>query len=112
MRDDPSTRLARGRRGLVKGIPGRRGLRKYPVDTFENAVLADGVAPDKVYPIDQDRAFKSLDKIRKDVAVWWSGGAQTSQLLKTGELDICVTWNGRAQAAIDEGGPEIGRAHV
>jgi putative spermidine/putrescine transport system substrate-binding protein len=89
----------------VKGIPGRRGLRKYPVDTLENAVLADGVAPDKVYPIDIDRAFKSLDKIKKDVAVWWSGGAQSSQLLKTGELDMCVTWNGRAQAVIDEGGP-------
>lgn len=89
----------------AKGFPGRRGLRKYPVDSFEPALMADGVAPDKVYPIDMDRAFKSLDKIKKDVAVWWTGGAQSSQLIKTGELDMAVMWNGRAQAVIDEGAP-------
>ena len=89
----------------MKGIPGRRALRKYPVDSLEPALMADGVANDKVYPLDLDRAFKSLDKIKKDVAVWWSGGAQSSQLLKVGEVDMCVAWNGRAQAVIDEGAP-------
>ena len=89
----------------VKGFPGRRALRKYPVDSLEPALMADGVPNDKVYPLDADRAFKSLDKIKKDVAVWWSGGAQSSQLLKTGEVDMCVAWNGRAQAVIDEGAP-------
>lgn len=89
----------------VKGIPGRRGMRKYPHDTLEEALLADGVPGDKLYPLDIDRAFNSLAKIKKDVAIWWTGGAQTSQMLKTGEVDMCVTWNGRAQAAADEGGP-------
>ncbi|MFO0996595.1 MAG: ABC transporter substrate-binding protein [Alphaproteobacteria bacterium] len=89
----------------IRGIAGRRGLRKFPQETLEEALLADGVARDKVYPIDMDRAFKSLDKIKKDVAIWWTGGAQTSQLLKTGELDMCTCWNGRAQAVIDEGAP-------
>ncbi|MFO0996331.1 MAG: polyamine ABC transporter substrate-binding protein [Alphaproteobacteria bacterium] len=89
----------------VKGIPGRRGMRKYPVDTIEPALLADGVTPDKLYPLDMDRAFKSLDKIKKDMTVWWSGGAQSSQLLKSGELDMCVAWNGRAQTVMDEGAP-------
>ena len=95
----------------VKGIPGRRGLRKYPVDTLENAVLADGVAADKVYPIDQDRAFKSLDKIKKDVAVWWDQGAQASQMLKTNEVDILPCWNGRIQAVIDEVFSEYAATH-
>jgi len=89
----------------VKGFPGRRAIRKHPFDTVEEALLADGVPKDKVYPCDVDRAFRSLDKIKKDVAVWWTGGAQTSQLLKTGEVDICPTWNGRVQAAIDDGAP-------
>lgn len=89
----------------VKGIPGRRGMRKFPQEVLEEALLADGVAPDKLYPLDVDRAFKSLTKLKKDVAIWWSGGAQTSQMLKTGELDMCTCWNGRAQAAIDEGAP-------
>ena len=86
------------------GIPGRRGMRKYPQDTLEEALMADGVPGDKIYPIDFDRAFKSLEKIKKDVAIWWTGGAQASQLLKTGEVDMCATWSARVQSAIDNGG--------
>ena len=48
----------------VKDIPGRRGLRKHPFDTIEEALMADGVATDKVYPCDIDRALASLDKIK------------------------------------------------
>jgi putative spermidine/putrescine transport system substrate-binding protein len=88
-----------------KEFPGRRALRKAPQDTLEQALLADGVAPDKLYPLDLDRAFKSLDRLKKDVQIWWTGGAQTSQILKTREVDLCPTWNARAQAAIDEGAP-------
>ena len=89
----------------VKGFPGRRAMRKHPFDTIEQALIADGVPLNKLYPLDFDRAFKKLDTIKKDIAVWWTGGAQTSQMLKSGEVDICPTWNGRAQAAIDEGAP-------
>lgn len=89
----------------VKDFPGRRCLRKHPIDSMEQALLADGVAPDKLYPLDADRAFKKLDQIKKDVQIWWTGGAQASQLLKTGEVDVLATWNGRSQAAIDDGAP-------
>lgn len=89
----------------VKDFPGRRSLRKHPQDTLEQALLADGVPGDKLYPLDLDRAFKSLDRLKKDVQIWWTGGAQTSQMLKTREVDLCPTWNARAQAAIDEGAP-------
>jgi len=67
--------------------------------------MADGVAAKDIYPIDADRAFKKLDQIKSAVDVWWTGGAQTSQLLKTGEVDMLYTWNGRAQVAIDDGAP-------
>lgn len=91
----------------LKGHPGRRCLRKHPFDTMEIALMADGVPADvrKLYPIDWERAYKSLDRIKKDVAVWWTGGAQTSQLLKTGEVDVLFTWNGRAQVAVDDNAP-------
>ena len=89
----------------VKKFPGRRSMRKHPFDTIEQALLADGVPREKLYPLDFDRAFKKLDTIKKDIAVWWTGGAQTSQLLKSGEVDICACWNARAQAAIDDGAP-------
>ena len=89
----------------VKAFPGRRALRRNPMETLEYALLADGVAPSALYPLDVDRAFRALDRIKKDVAVWWTSGAQTSQLLKSGEVDLCPTWNARAQVVTDEGGP-------
>jgi putative spermidine/putrescine transport system substrate-binding protein len=89
----------------VKEFPGRRAFRNHPFDTIEEALMADGVPTDKVYPCDFDRAFKSLDKLKKDVAVWWTSGAQTTQMLKTAEVDMLPTWNARAQAAIDDGAP-------
>ena len=89
----------------VKGVPGLRAIRKHPFDTIEAALMADGVDPKDLYPLDFDRAFKSLDRIKDDVKIWWTGGAQTSQLLKSGEIDCLFTWNGRAQVAIDDGAP-------
>lgn len=67
--------------------------------------MADGVAAKDLYPLDVDRAFKKLDELKPHVDIWWTGGAQTSQLLKTGEVDLMYTWNGRAQVAIDDGAP-------
>jgi putative spermidine/putrescine transport system substrate-binding protein len=89
----------------VEKFPGRRAMRRSPIDSLEEALLADGVAPDKLYPLDVDRAFKKLDQIKKHVAVWWTGGAQTTQLLQSGEVDLIPTWNARAQTVIDAGGP-------
>lgn len=87
----------------VKALPGRRALRRNPMETLEYALLADGVPPNTLYPLDVDRAFRALDRIKKDISVWWTSGAQTSQLLKSGEVDFCPTWNARAQVVADEG---------
>jgi putative spermidine/putrescine transport system substrate-binding protein len=89
----------------TKKFPGRRSLSKNAIDTLEQALLADGVAPDKLYPLDIPRALKRLDEIRSAVTIWWTGGAQASQMLKTGEVDLVATWNARAQAPIDDGAP-------
>jgi putative spermidine/putrescine transport system substrate-binding protein len=53
----------------VRRFPGPRSLRNHPVDNLEFALLADGAAMDKLYPIDMDRAFRKLDEIRQHVAV-------------------------------------------
>lgn len=86
-------------------FPGRRSLRKNPIDTLEQALMADGVAPADLYPLDVDRAFAKLDEIKTKIDVWWTGGAQTSQLMQSGEVDMCAGWNARLQAAIDTGAP-------
>lgn len=91
----------------VQKFPGRRCLRRNPLDTLEQALMADGVPIDKLYPMDLDRAFRSLDRIKKHISVWWTGGAQSMQLIQSGEVDMISAWNGRAQAAIDGGAPVV-----
>ena len=89
----------------VKGFPGRRALGKFAQDTLTQALLADGGDSKALDPFDLDRAFRSLDRIKPHVSVWWGSGAQSSQLLQSGEVDFCPTWNGRAQVAIKAGAP-------
>ena len=42
---------------------------------------------------------------KPDVAVWWNSGAQATQLLSSGEVDMIATWVSRPQQAIMEGAP-------
>lgn len=86
-------------------FPGRRALRKLPIDTLEIAALASGVSPAKLYPIDTDRSFKQLDLIKPKTAAWWTAGAQATQMLVTGEADMVPTWVTRVAAASDTGAP-------
>ncbi len=87
----------------VQDIPGRRALRKHPFDTIEEALMADGVPADKVYPCDVDRALAKLDRIKPAVDVWWTSGAQVEQMLGSGEVDMVATWVSRAQSAAANG---------
>lgn len=87
----------------IKKFPGRRALRNHPLATLEAALMADGVAPDKLYPLDVDRAFKKLEQIKPSITVWWTSGAQSAQLLNDGEVDMVMAWNGRVSALIKEG---------
>ena len=89
----------------VEKFPGRRGLFKDAQGPVEVALMADGVPADKLYPLDLDRAFKMLDKIKSSVAVWWTSGAQNTQILQNGEVDLTDTWSARAFAAADSGAP-------
>ena len=87
----------------VKKFPGRRALRNHPIATLEAALMADGVALDKLYPLDVDRAFRKLEEIKPNITVWWTSGAQSAQLLNDGEVDMVMAWNGRVSALTKEG---------
>jgi putative spermidine/putrescine transport system substrate-binding protein len=76
-------------------FPGRRGLADYAAFTVPIALLADGVAPADLYPLDVDRAFNFLEKNKDKVAIWWEAGAQPPELLASGELDYSMVWSGR-----------------
>jgi putative spermidine/putrescine transport system substrate-binding protein len=87
----------------VENFPGPRALQKGPWGNLEFALLADGVPIDKLYPIDVERAFKVLSKIKPHVKVWWESGAQPVQLLNDKEVDMTSIWNGRIYMMIKEG---------
>ncbi|MCK1397040.1 extracellular solute-binding protein [Bradyrhizobium sp. 4] len=60
----------------IKNFPGRRALPRIVDEVLELALLADGVTPSKLYPLDVDRAFKALDRIKPYVKVWFDATAR------------------------------------
>lgn len=88
-------------------LPGKRTFYKWSAPgVIEAALLADGVAAEDLYPLDLDRAFAKLDTIKDDI-IWWSSGAQSQQLLASGEAPIGFFWNGRL-AALEQDGMPVG----
>ena len=92
-------------------IPGKRSLEKKALNNLEWALLADGVSSDAIYdtldtPEGLDRAFAKLATI-KDQVVWWTRGAQPTQLLADGEVVVASAYNGRLFSAIEEEGQPI-----
>jgi putative spermidine/putrescine transport system substrate-binding protein len=89
----------------VEKFPGGRSLQRYAARVLPIALLADGVAVKDLYPLDVDRAFASLDRIKEHVRVWWTAGAQSTQILRDGEIDLIGIWHGRYFEAEKAGAP-------
>lgn len=84
-------------------FPGSRAVWKYAASgIFETALIADGVKPEDLYPIDVERALKKLDTIKADI-VWWESGSQSEQLLSSGEASMALVWIGRALNVAEKG---------
>jgi putative spermidine/putrescine transport system substrate-binding protein len=80
-------------------IPGKRGAWDYSEGgMFEFALMADGVAPDQLYPLDLPRATAKLDTIKDDI-VFWGSGAESQELIGSGEVAMTMIWNGRGWSA-------------
>ncbi|MER8542943.1 ABC transporter substrate-binding protein [Mesorhizobium sp. M1334] len=92
-----------GVRTLVSGQYGSEG-------PWEEALLADGVPADQLYPMDIDRIFASLDKIKPHIRKWWGSGSEIQQMLHDKAVDIAQSYDGRALLLVDQGAPtEINR---
>ncbi len=88
----------------LERFPGKRALPTNPQWVFEIALLADGVAPEELYPIDVERALSLLDRIREAV-VTFEDLSQPAEMIANGEAALAVGTNGRLLAARDEGKP-------
>ena len=76
-------------------FPGKRTMCKWIQGQLEFVLMADGVAPADLYPLDVDRAFKKLKPMLADI-IFWEGGAQTQQLFREGEVVMGNIWHTRA----------------
>jgi putative spermidine/putrescine transport system substrate-binding protein len=85
--------------------PGSRSLQRYAARVIAMALLADGVSADKLFPYDLDRAFKSLDRIKPHIRVWWNQGPQSQQLLRDGEVDAIGMWDTQASRLVEQKAP-------
>ncbi|SAI01372.1 extracellular substrate-binding protein [Bordetella ansorpii] len=83
----------------LQTFPGLRTFRNRPSETLEAALLADGVAPKNLYPLDVDRAFRALDRIKPKVVKWVEQTPQSLTLLQTGEADFSYSYASRVRPA-------------
>jgi len=91
----------------VGKFPGARMLADMASGSpnLEFALIAEGVPMDKVFPIDIDRAFKSLSRIKPHIKKFWDTGALSAQMLADKDVVLGSIWNGRLQAIADKGAP-------
>jgi putative spermidine/putrescine transport system substrate-binding protein len=72
-----------------------RSLQRSPIGTLEFALIADGVPTDELYPLDVDRAFVSLDRLRENVIVWWQESKEPIELVSAEQAGMASAWNSR-----------------
>lgn len=82
-----------GQRGLVTNV--QNGILEYPL-------LADGVAPDDLYPLDVDRALERLDTIR-DVTTFAPNVGALQQAVGSGQVDMFFLPDSRLVPLLDQG---------
>ena len=95
----------------VKKFPGPRGMMNIGLTSAlrvpVTALLADGVAPANLFPLDLNRAYAKLDKLKPDIRVFWTTFAQSQDILRQGEVVMTPMADGRALQLL-YGGSKVG----
>ncbi|WP_243727329.1 extracellular solute-binding protein [Actinocrispum wychmicini] len=88
-------------------FPGKRVLyAKDPsIGQLEAALLGDGVAPDKLYPMDVPRALKVYDRIRSNLTLAQTYGQQ-QQVMVDNQADMALVVSARAYSTLKAGGTQ------
>jgi putative spermidine/putrescine transport system substrate-binding protein len=83
-------------------VKARRVMLAVPYYNLEFALLADGVKPADLYPLDVDRALKVIDRV-KDQIVGFKSPSDGQALIQQGEVDAAFAPGGRVENAIKAG---------
>ncbi|WP_347341794.1 ABC transporter substrate-binding protein [Bradyrhizobium uaiense] len=91
----------------VNKFPGPRILSapSASVPPIEAALLADGVPPERLYPLDFKRAYAALSRIKPSVVKWATTAAMSPEAYISGEAVIGSGPHGRIQLAKEQGAP-------
>lgn len=88
----------------VEKYPGDRSIRGFAGSgVLEQALLADGVAFEDLYPLDLDRAFAKLDTIKPYITKYWSSGSEIVQTLNDKEAVAGEYWFSHVDRDIEAG---------
>jgi putative spermidine/putrescine transport system substrate-binding protein len=90
----------------IERYPGKRVVLKYMVGVLQAALMADGVAPEDIYPMDLERALAKVAEI-KDHLILWDSGASSQQVFLSGEVVMGRIWHTRANMLQEETGGQI-----
>jgi putative spermidine/putrescine transport system substrate-binding protein len=82
-----------GQRGIITNL--QNGILEYPL-------LADGVAPDDLYPLDVDRALAKLDTIR-DVTTFAPNVGALQQAVGSNQVDMFLLSDSRLVPLMNDG---------
>jgi len=90
-------------------FPGKRSLYSSPSDgsILEIALLANGVPIDKLYPLDVERALKSLEKLGRQNIIWHTTNQEPIQQMTSGAVSLATCFDGRVVLA-NRAGAELG----
>lgn len=91
----------------VEKFPGKRAMYKWGVGMWEAALLADGVAPADLYPLDLKRAHDKLAAFKDNVVAFWGGGSESQSLLLNGEASMALIWSTRAKLIEEDSGGDV-----
>ncbi|MFI7124712.1 ABC transporter substrate-binding protein [Nonomuraea sp. NPDC050153] len=84
-------------------FPGQRMLPpEVAAGILEDALLADGLPADKLYPLDVDRALKKLDAIKASATLAKTYG-QMQQAMVDDQVDMVLTVTARATSSLNAG---------
>src|SRR5215813_11580397 len=93
----------------VQKFPGPRAMSDGTSSDpdLEFALIADGVSAKReaLYPLDVDRALKSMNRIRPSVVKFFPSATLSAEMLERKEVVAESIANGRAQDLVDKGAP-------
>ena len=76
-------------------FPGPRSIGTSVMGVLEAALLADGVAPAALYPLDEERAYRKLAQIKPQIRLFHptSAAQPARQALYQGDIAMMLSWS-------------------